>query len=698
MNRRSIHDEPTRAQRADARRSRAGIVAAAARELKGGRRPSARQLAGAARVSRSTVYRHFASEEDLLRGVGEATLEAARAAIRRTLDEERPLFAALRDLVNRLVEVGDEHPFDAVAKVIAGDAVDEVAGGLLPLAERLARAADLAPAAPPEWVRTVAGHLVEACLALGSREDDASAAAESFFHAITDPLDRGLVLLDPEGRLISLNSPARQALRPGEEAVEAGQPLTVPTVEIVYEEGSECPPDAYPLQLAVQAEEDVVGAVRGHRSPSGDLRWFSVDVRLLRRTDGLYGVVGIYSDVTEHRRAELSYLRPPGELARASPVPLDVARALDEVPAPLLPEQIIAEAMRLVGVPVALYVVDIDGSHLLRLAGGEHFPARLRAPLALGPELAEDGIPELRARLEGELPGVAMVPMWLRGRALGLLLALRVPEERLLELARQAAAAIELAGGYTDVIDGARRRKEMNPAAEIQQSLLPPRISRLGAGEVGGSVLPSYDVGGDWFDYVENRNGAWIAIADAAGRGPVAGGLGSVALAALRAARRNECNLEEAAQTINETIHAMEMPEFFVTAVLARWEAVYSVFSWVNCGHPPPLLCRPDGTVEELSSQPALPLGLLDRNRRIRRSQRRLEAGDRVVLYSDGISMRPTREGRFGREGIAQAIKSAPRASATATARAIQEAVVNASSEALRDDAAVVVLAPFTPD
>jgi serine phosphatase RsbU (regulator of sigma subunit)/AcrR family transcriptional regulator len=698
MNRRSIEDEPQRSRRADARRSRAAIVAAAARELKGGRRLSAPQLAATAQVSRSTVYRHFPSEDDLLRGVGEATLEAARAAIRRTLKEERPLFAALRGLVNRLVEVGDEHPFAAAAKVIAGDAVDDVGHELLPLAERLGRAADLAPAPSPEWVRTAAGHLVEACLALGSREHDSSAAAESFFHAITDTLDRGLVLLDSEGRLISLNSLARQALTPVAEAIEAGKSLTVPTVEVLYEEGSACPADAYPLRLAVHAEEDVVGAVRGHRSPSGALLWFSIDVRLLRRAGGLYGVVGIYSNVTEQRRAELSYLRPPGELARASPVPLDVVRALDEVPAPLLPEQIVAEAMRLVGVPVALYVVDIDGSHLLRLAGAEHFPARLRAPLALGPELAEDGIPELRARLEGELPGVAMVPMWLRGRALGLLLALRVPEERLLELARQAAAAIELAGGYTDVIDGARRRKEMNPAAEIQQSLLPPRISRLGAGGIGGSVLPSYDVGGDWFDYVENRDGAWIAIADAAGKGPVAGGLGSVALAALRAARRNESNLEEAAQTIHETIYAMEMPEFFVTAVLARWEAVYSVFSWVNCGHPPPLLARPDGTVEELSSQPALPLGLADRERRFRRSQRRLEAGDRVVLYSDGISMRPTPEGRFGREGIAQAMKSEPRASATATARAIQEAVVNASPEPLRDDAAVIVLAPFPPD
>ena len=78
---------------------------------------------------------------------------------------------------------------------------------------------------------------------------------------------------------------------------------------------------------------------------------------------------------------------------------------------------------------------------------------------------------------------------------------------------------MELAGGYTDVFDAARRRKETHAAAELQQSLLPPRIARIGGGEIAGSVLPAYEVGGDWFDYVENRDGAWLAVADAVGKG-----------------------------------------------------------------------------------------------------------------------------------------------------------------------------------
>ena len=69
-----------------------------------------------------------------------------------------------------------------------------------------------------------------------------------------------------------------------------------------------------------------------------------------------------------------------------------------------------AEARRAAGVPVALYVVDIDGSQLLRLAGSEDFPERLEAPPALGPEIVPEGLP-------GFYEPAARAPAGLRGRA-----------------------------------------------------------------------------------------------------------------------------------------------------------------------------------------------------------------------------------------------------------------------------------------
>ena len=268
-------------------------------------------------------------------------------------------------------------------------------------------------------------------------------------------------------------------------------------------------------------------------------------------------------------------------------------------------------------------------------------------------------MPDLTASLQAELPGVTIAPMSLRGRAIGLLLALRARREPLIELGRLGAAAMELAGGYTDVIDSARRRKKTHAAAELQQSLLPPRIARMGGGEVAGSVLPTYEVGGDWFDYVENRDGAWLAIADATGRGTAAGALGAIALAALRSARRSGQSVEAAAQAMHQVIYAAGSPEFFVTAIIARWHAVYSVFSWINCGHPPPLLLRADDSIEQLVTEPALPLGLFDEERRFSRHQRRLEEGERLILHSDGITARRTADGLFGLDGIERAVAEA---------------------------------------
>jgi len=175
---------------------------------------------------------------------------------------------------------------------------------------------------------------------------------------------------------------------------------------------------------------------------------------------------------------------------------------LDEVPPHLVPDQLVAEARRAAGVPVALYVVDIDGSQLVRLAGAEDFPDELDAPPALGPEIVPEGLPGFQARLRRQLPGCVAEPLWLRGRVTGLLLCTGSPISPLEDIAKQGAAALELANDYTDVIEAARRRKPPTPAAEIQQNLFPPRIARIAGSQLAGGLLPTYEVGGDWFDFV----------------------------------------------------------------------------------------------------------------------------------------------------------------------------------------------------
>jgi serine phosphatase RsbU (regulator of sigma subunit) len=385
--------------------------------------------------------------------------------------------------------------------------------------------------------------------------------------------------------------------------------------------------------------------------------------------------------------------RSPGQLGREGPLALEVTHVLDEVPPHLVPDQLVAEARRAAGVAVALYVVDIDGSQLVRLAGSEDFPDELAAPPALGPEIVPEGLPGFQARLRQQLPGCVVEPLWLRGRVTALLLCVGAPMAPLEDIAKQGAAALELANDYTDVIEAARRRKPPTPAAEIQQNLFPPRIARIAGAQLAGGLLPTYEVGGDWFDFVENRDGAWFAIADAAGTGPTAAGLGAVALGALRAARRSGHDLEQALAAMHETVRRLDNPDFYVTALVARWRAPTSTFTWVNCGHLHPYLVHVNGHVDVLEGPIHQPLGSKDGDPTFTPTSRQLASDERVILVTDGITERRTHDGgRFGNEGIHRALEHIHKPTAAATAMAILQAVAQSWTQPLEDDGTVVVL------
>ncbi|WP_026910645.1 PP2C family protein-serine/threonine phosphatase [Patulibacter minatonensis] len=401
---------------------------------------------------------------------------------------------------------------------------------------------------------------------------------------------------------------------------------------------------------------------------------------------------------------ERDVLRPAGELGSTTPAVLDVADVLNKVPPHLLGEQIVAEAQRLGGVAsVALYVVDIDGSRLLRLHGPAEFPAELPVSLGVGPELPRSAIASLRHVVGEQMPGAAVVPMYLRGRATGALIAVGAREDALQELARQGAAALGLGGPYTDVYAQAARRQRISPASEMQQNLLPPRVARIGGAGLAGNVLPSYDVGGDWFDYAENSDGAWIGLADCEGTGPRAAGLAAVLLGAFRAGRRNARDLPETVGLMDRTLTDLTIDGAVATAVIARWDALASEFTWINRAHPAPLLITADGRVEELEGAVGEIMGVVGPQDADGSgppvNRRRLEPDDRVIIYSDGIRDRVRADGStFGVAGIVAAARTAPNPTAANTVNAIEEAVLGASGEPLTDDATLVVLSPTGVD
>ena len=387
-------------------------------------------------------------------------------------------------------------------------------------------------------------------------------------------------------------------------------------------------------------------------------------------------------------------VRPAGQLGREGPLSLDAIEVLDSVPPHLVAEQLVAEAQRIAGVPVALYLVDIDGSRLVRLAGSREFPAHFNDVVALGGEIPTDGFVALESRMAEQFPGSAPYPMMVRGRAIGVLVAVRRPGASLRELARQGAAAIELTSAYTDVFEGGRRTRQPSPAAELQLGLLPPRIMSVTGAELAGSLVPAYESGGDWFDFADNHDGAWFAIADPKGSGPIATALGALALSALRGARRSDATLEQAAMSMDQIVREVGDAGFTVNALIARWNAPASRVAWIDCDGPPLMIASSDGTIQRLESQTQGALGSSEPTAERHRHERRLHPGQRLVLCSDGASITPSagHDSTASLTDIEKAIMATRDASAAATVRHILDAIAIASPDGPEDDAAVITL------
>jgi serine phosphatase RsbU (regulator of sigma subunit) len=135
-------------------------------------------------------------------------------------------------------------------------------------------------------------------------------------------------------------------------------------------------------------------------------------------------------------------------------------------------------------------------------------------------------------------------------------------------------------------------------------------------------------------------------------------------------------------------------PDFYVTALVARWRAATATFTWVNCGHPHPYHVDVDGNVSELEGPVHPPLGTGDDDEpTFTPTERRLASDERLILVTDGITERRTEGGgRFGIDGIRRAVDEAESPTAAATAMAILQAVTDCWREPLEDDGTVVVL------
>ncbi len=387
-----------------------------------------------------------------------------------------------------------------------------------------------------------------------------------------------------------------------------------------------------------------------------------------------------------------------------SPFPAPVARMLAELndadPARVLP--IVLEALSAVcgAVGVRVSFSDVEERSLVVWdAAGAALTSRTHRMDVEGSihgKVYRSGRTE---RAEVDLLPAILTPVMARSERLGVLeVVFDAPPQ---EWAEAVVASAGLLLGYVVVVGDrwsdefqvARRRQDMNLAAEVQWVSLPLAAFKTDRISLAGALEPAYEIAGDLYEYSCGREELVAGVFDAMGHGITAARLSDLAVAAHRNARRNGRDLSGQAGFIHDTLVGTFGKEGFVTGQLVTIDLGDPGRSrLVNAGHPAPFLHRKGGRPRQLRPEIDLPFGMpFEGGYRIQPLE--LASGDRLTLFSDGVvEARPDGGALFSEARLARCLRETRKLSPREAARNIIASVREHRAADLADDATMLIM------
>jgi serine/threonine protein phosphatase PrpC len=360
-----------------------------------------------------------------------------------------------------------------------------------------------------------------------------------------------------------------------------------------------------------------------------------------------------------------------------------------------LPSLVEQHAGRLGATSAVVLLADLDQHVLvpLRTEGGAQFPAA--AIDATVPGRAYRALEVVDTVEEGG-DRTVWLPLLDGGERLGVLQLVfpngkRGRDDDIRGLAALVAELIMVKRAYGDFFEVARRQRPMTMAAELLWQLLPPLTFGTDDLVITAAFAPTADLGGDAFDYGVDLHRAQVALFDGMGHGLDAGLLATVAVAANRHSRRRGRTLAETASDVGGVIQRQFSERQFITGALASLERNAGQLWWCVAGHPPPLLVRNGRAVKSLDRGVGMPFGVGPASDVF---CEQLEPGDRVLLYTDGVTDARTATGEFF--GLDRLVDLVGQVGAgeppPETMRRLMHAIQEYNDGPMRDDATVVMI------
>ena len=240
-----------------------------------------------------------------------------------------------------------------------------------------------------------------------------------------------------------------------------------------------------------------------------------------------------------------------------------------------------------------------------------------------------------------------------------------------------------------------RLEGELKTARRIQADMLPSPTGGGGSAgyELSAALVPARAVGGDLFDHFEQNRHVFFLVGDVSGKGVAAALFMARAKTLFDAVAASERDPGVVLATMNRGLCRQNESGMYVTAVCGVLDLASSTVTFATAGHEPPLLVRSDGHAVPLETEGGRVLGLMEVGD-YPVTSRALDAGDALVMYTDGVSeAQDTEGGFFGSERLLQATsRSAAGTASVITAGLLQEVHAFAAAAPQSDDITILTL------
>ena len=272
----------------------------------------------------------------------------------------------------------------------------------------------------------------------------------------------------------------------------------------------------------------------------------------------------------------------------------------------------------------------------------------------------------------------------------------------------------ELAGSFNEMAASLERSQkeevarlefesDVRMAQRVQEHLFPRQAPVVAGVTVAGRTLSARTVGGDLYDFFDlGQKQLGVLCADVSGKG-VAAALMMANLQAL--AHANIAASPDGSapppalfvQRLNEAFVGRFGNNRYATLFWAEYDAHTRILKYVNAGHEPPILIRPNGEIERLEAG-GFPVGMFGRVA-YASTELQVEAGSHLVIFTDGLADAQTPSGEdFNEERVIDCCRRfAGALSAEQLVERLMQASASWSAGAEHFDDTTVVVVAVTP-